>query len=115
MLQLFLPYPPSVNNYWGFSQSRRYLTAKAKAFKDEVYCKVIQSKVNKFGKSYIRVAIELYPPDKRRRDIDNPLKPLFDSLVSAGLIDDDSQIQELSVVRKEVIKGGLCRVVIEKI
>lgn len=115
MSELFLPYPPSVNNYWGFSQSRRFLTAKAKAFKSEVYYKVIQSKITKFGKSYIRIAVELYPPDKRKRDIDNPLKPLFDSLVASGLFDDDSQIKELIVVCKEVIKGGGCRVCIEKI
>lgn len=115
MLQLFLPYPPSVNNYWGFSQSRRYLTAKARAFKDEVHYKVIQSRYPSFGKSYIRVGVELYPPDRRKRDIDNPLKPLFDSLVASGLIEDDSQIQELIVVRKEVIKGGSCRISIEKI
>jgi crossover junction endodeoxyribonuclease RusA len=115
MLQLFLPYPPSVNSYWGFNQSKRFLNAKAKAFKQEVYYKVIQSKYPSFGRSCIRIAVELYPPDKRRRDIDNPLKPLFDSLVSANLFDDDSQIQELIVVRKEVIKSGCCRVSIEKI
>jgi crossover junction endodeoxyribonuclease RusA len=115
MFQLFLPYPPSVNNYWGFSQSRRFLTAKARAFKDEVHYKVIQSKYPKFSRSYIKVSVELYPPDRRKRDIDNPLKPLFDSLVAANLFDDDSQIQELVVVRKEVIKGGSCRVTIEKI
>jgi crossover junction endodeoxyribonuclease RusA len=115
MTELFLPYPPSVNNYWGFSKSRRFLTVKARSFKDEVCYKVIQSKVQSFGKSYIRVGVELYPPDRRKRDIDNPLKPLFDSLVAAGLFDDDSQIVELVVFRKEVIKGGSCRVTIEKI
>jgi crossover junction endodeoxyribonuclease RusA len=115
MLQLFLPYPPSVNNYWGFSRSRRFLTPKANTFKQLVHYKVLESKYPSFGRSYIRVGVELYPPDRRKRDIDNPLKPLFDSLVAAGLFDDDSQIVELVVFRKEVIKGGSCRVTIEKI
>ena len=115
MVQIFLPYPPSVNSYWGFQQSRRFLNAKAKVFKTEVHYKVLQTKCQPFGRARLRIAIELYPPDRRIRDIDNPIKPVFDSLVSSGLFDDDSQIDELAVLRKEVIKGGMCKVTIEKI
>jgi crossover junction endodeoxyribonuclease RusA len=40
---------------------------------------------------------EFYPPDSRRRDLDNVLKCTLDSLVHAGLMDDDSQIKHIDV------------------
>lgn len=53
------------------------------------------------------ICLDAYPPDKRRRDLDNILKPLLDSLVHAGLIEDDSQFDELHVLRKPACKPGL--------
>ena len=115
MLELLLPYPPSVNSYWGFRGSHRFLTKRANEFKELVLYKVMESKTKGFGKSRLSITVNLYPPDRRKRDIDNPIKPLFDSLVNAKVMDDDSQIFELTVLRHEVIKGGLCQVTIEKI
>ena len=115
MLELLLPYPPSVNTYWGFNGSHRYLTAKAKVFKQLVHYEVIKSKTRGFPLDRLCVEIHLYPPDRRVRDIDNPVKPLLDSLVQAKVMTDDSQIDRLVVVRNELKKGGLCRVILQKI
>ena len=54
----------------------------------------------------LRVELLLYPPDRRRRDIDNYAKSLLDSLTKAGVWEDDSQIDELTIKRCEIIKGG---------
>jgi crossover junction endodeoxyribonuclease RusA len=43
----------------------------------------------------------LYPKDRRRRDVDNVLKSLLDSLAHAGTMHDDSQIKVLHVVMNE--------------
>jgi crossover junction endodeoxyribonuclease RusA len=43
------------------------------------------------------VEIILYPPDARRRDIDNYNKALFDALTHAGIWEDDSQVQRMLV------------------
>lgn len=43
----------------------------------------------------LQVWLEAYPPDKRRRDIDNLLKAVFDSLQKSGIILDDSQIKSV--------------------
>ncbi len=42
-------------------------------------------------------ALELFPPDARVRDIDNPLKVIFDLLQKANYIKNDSQIKTLGV------------------
>jgi len=44
-------------------------------------------------------------PDKRKRDIDNYLKILLDSLTGKVWVD-DCQIDCIVISREEVIKGG---------
>jgi crossover junction endodeoxyribonuclease RusA len=110
---LVLPFPPSVNTYWGFHGSHRFLTNKAKAFK----CKVAHQfkLLNCQGLSVLRlkVTVELCPPDKRIRDLDNYAKSLLDALCQAGVFEDDSQIDYLLLVRGKQIKGGQCLVSIQ--
>ena len=102
------PYPPSVNSYWGFSGSHRFLTPKAKAFKAEVV--LVSIGHQKYGSDRLSVSITLNPPDKRIRDIDNSIKSLLDAMCQAGLFDDDSQVDKLLVERGAIVKGGLCKV-----
>jgi len=64
----------------------------------------------------IKLTVLLHAPDKRRRDIDNfGGKALLDALGYAGAYEDDSQVDILHIVRGEVIKGGMVKVVIEEI
>lgn len=112
---LTLPYPPSVNSYWGFKGSHRYLTAKAKLFKQEVWVAFKNSKHKGFGKDRLKVHIVLHAPDKRIRDLDNSIKSLFDAICQAGVFVDDSQIDEISVKRGGITKGGVCHIFIENI
>ncbi len=56
----------------------------------------------------LMVEIIIYPPDKRKRDMDNIKKALFDALQHAGLYKDDYQICDDHTVRiNKVVKGGL--------
>jgi crossover junction endodeoxyribonuclease RusA len=57
--------------------------------------------------------IDVRPPDRRRRDIDNLVKPVADALVRAGIIEDDSLVDVLSVWRDAPVKGGELRVTIQ--
>jgi crossover junction endodeoxyribonuclease RusA len=45
--------------------------------------------------------IDLYPPDRRRRDIDNTQKALLDSLAHGGAYHDDGQIDHLDIWRRK--------------
>lgn len=112
MLMLTLPHPPSVNTYWGFKGSHRYLTPKAKLFKQEVWIAFLNSKHIGFKDARLSITVNLYAPDKRVRDIDNPIKPLLDALTQAKVFNDDGQVDRLTVIRGEPTKGGLCTVII---
>jgi len=61
------------------------------------------------------VLILAYPPDNRRRDLDNLIKATLDSLQGANFFLDDSQIDKLSIDRMQIKKGGQLLVIIEEI
>jgi crossover junction endodeoxyribonuclease RusA len=58
------------------------------------------------GEARIGIYIEARPPDNRRRDLDNLNKAMLDALQKANLYDDDSQIDDLQLVRGPIIQGG---------
>jgi Holliday junction resolvase RusA-like endonuclease len=58
----------------------------------------------------VSFAVECYPPDRRRRDLDNLLKCLQDSVTAAGVLDDDSQIKRLEMEMFEPLPEGLVHV-----
>ena len=105
-IQIDLPYPPTLNKLYPSSKGgRRFLSGVGKAYKREVLLIVKQCNYKKI-QGRIKIDITAYPPDNRKRDLDNIVKIIFDSLDSAGLFDDDSQIDEFSVKRGPKIKNG---------
>lgn len=92
-----LPWPPSVNDYWGNGgRGRRYLKKKAREFREAVVC------MNKTPAEYkmlgdLEIDVILIPPDARKRDIDNFMKGPLDALRHAGVYEDDSQIKKKTV------------------
>ncbi len=53
----------------------------------------------------IRVRVDAFPPDKRKRDLDNIFKALLDALQWCKVFSDDSQIDELIITRQPSIEG----------
>ncbi|WP_159137369.1 RusA family crossover junction endodeoxyribonuclease, partial [Citrobacter braakii] len=53
-----------------------------------------------------------YPPDARRRDIDNYNKALFDALTHAGIWEDDSQIKRMLVEWGPIVPKGKVEITI---
>lgn len=115
MLILNLPLPPSVNHYWGQSGHRKYISKAGKEFKLAVQEYVIENRVPKLGDKRLEMQVTLYPKDRRKQDIDNRIKALWDALAEAGVYDDDSQIDILIVQRGMIRKGGGCTVFIEEL
>ncbi|WP_082259633.1 RusA family crossover junction endodeoxyribonuclease [Gilliamella sp. Nev5-1] len=106
MINLTLPYPPTVNHYWGTAGKRRYIKPQGIKFRNDVIGIVLQNKANKKLAERVMIDIKAYMPDRRKRDLDNINKAIFDALIHSGVIVDDEQIDVLHSERKEVFKGG---------
>ena len=113
MLVLSLPLPPSVNSYRTIFRNRMGISKAGKEFKAKVSDYVIEYKVPKLGAARLEMKVVLYPRDKRKQDIDNRIKALWDALGDAGVFDDDEQIDVLLIERGEIKKGGGCLVMID--
>ncbi|MCX8602654.1 MULTISPECIES: RusA family crossover junction endodeoxyribonuclease [unclassified Gilliamella] len=115
MIHLILPYPPTVNHYWGTVGKRRYIKADGIEFRNAVIAIVLQNKANKKLADRVMVNIKAYMPDRRKRDLDNINKAIFDALIHSNVILDDEQIDVLHSERKEVVKGGRIELFISKL
>ena len=112
---LLLPFPNSTNQHWRTARGRHYISSKGLKFRQAVL-KEAQLQGIKPLTGRLCVEVELYPPDRRRRDIDNfGGKSLMDALMYAGVFIDDEQVDKLTVERKEIVKDGKCKVHIKEI
>jgi Holliday junction resolvase RusA-like endonuclease len=111
MLDLELPYPPSLNHYWRRVGARTLLSRGGRAFREAVGSILAARGVQPLD-GPLAIAIDVYPPDCRRRDLDNLQKALLDALQHGGAYHDDSQIDELVIRRRDVLPEGMVRVIL---
>lgn len=113
-MQLELPYPPSINHYWRRVGPRTLISREGHRFRERVMAILAALRIQPLiGRLAVRV--EIYPPDNRRRDIDNVQKALLDAMQHGGAYGDDSQIVRLAIEKREPIEGGKTIVRIEKL
>lgn len=95
VIELQLPFPPSANRLW---RRAGHTIHKSKTYTDwlrEAGWQVIAQKAGGIAGPYT-LHIQAKRPDKRRRDIDNIIKPISDLLMSVGAVDDDSHCEMVS-------------------
>ena len=114
MVELELPYPPSVNHYWRRVGARTLISRGGRAFRETV-CTILAAYGVRPLDGPLEVEIDLYPPDRRRRDVDNTQKALLDALEHGGLFHDDSQVVHLDTWKRNIIAGGKTLVRVRKI
>lgn len=113
MIELSLPWPPTVNAYYRRHQGRVLISREGRAYRERVAKEVVVQKVPRFrADARLALTIEAHPPDRRNRDLDNLNKALLDSLEHTGVFPDDAQIDDLRVRRMPVEKPGRIRVTI---
>ena len=101
-MPLTLPYPPSVNHYWRRVGLHTLISREGRTFRRNV-CALLGGGGPRKPPSGGRIALAMdaFPPDRRRRDLDNIQKPVLDALEHAGVYEDDSLI-DLLVTRRRI-------------
>lgn len=113
-MDLSLPLPPSANHYYRRVGNATLISREGRRYRQTVSATLAAMRVQRLpGRLWVRVT--LYPPDKRRRDLDNALKCLLDALAHGGAYADDSQIDRLDIRRGPVTPGGGVHVVITEV
>jgi len=94
-----LPWPPTSNTYWRRNGGRYFISKRGIEYREHVYksCRIYKGLFDSSDK--ITVDIKAFPPDKRKRDLDNLFKSLLDSFQYCGIYKDDCQIDKLSIER----------------
>lgn len=115
-LRFTLPWAPSVNHYWhhivigGKFQKRRAsvrISEAGERYQKEAIASMREQKVPREAlKGRLAVSIVAYPPDRRVRDLDNVFKGVLDVLKMHRVIQDDGDIDELTIVRGICVSKG---------
>ena len=107
MISLKLPYPPTSNHIHTVVRGRKILSTAARAYYKVVAIEVLMqlgSVPELTGRLNVRIIATM--PDKRRRDLSNLIKVTEDAMQKAGVYKDDSQIDNLQIIRSAVEKPG---------
>ena len=111
---IVLPWPPSVNSYYRSVNGRAIMSKRGRAYRDAVMRAVRACGAAKHLDCRLAVEITLHPRDRRKFDIDNTVKAVFDGMQKAGVFLDDSQVDRLLVTRSTVEPGGVAVVKIKE-
>lgn len=114
MIEITMPWPPSVNTYWRTFQGRMIISAKGRDYREAVADQVLMQKAAKHYEGKLKVEIEAWRPDNRRRDLDNLLKAVLDALTHAGVWADDGLIVDLRIYWAENV-GGMLKIKVSEV
>lgn len=96
-ITLTVPYPPNANNLKAIftpprGRARMITSKKGREYFKAVAALMLQLGSPSLGDAPVHMDIQVYRPDRRKRDLSNVRKALEDALVKAGVIADDDQI-----------------------
>lgn len=110
ILKFELPFPPSINHYYLHTSNGVILGVQGKRFRRDVSLLLNRHKGYCGSERRLTLTINVFPPDKRKRDLDNLVKSTQDALQHAGIYGDDNQIDMLTVIRRHQVKHGCLQI-----
>lgn len=110
-----LPWPPGNNHLFSVFRGRKIKSKKGREYTALVNQCILETNQQYQLTGRLKVKILAYPPTRARRDLDNLFKAPLDCLTKAGVIADDSLIDDVRMVRCEVVKGGKLEIIITEL
>ena len=110
ILRFELPWPPSINHYYLHTANGVILGAKGKRYRRDAALLLHRLRDACGSEKRLSLTINAYPPDKRKRDLDNIVKAIQDALQYARVYHDDCQIDMLTVIRRNQVKDGAIQI-----
>jgi len=108
-IDIFLPFPPSINSFYSKTRNGLYISKKGSAFQQAGILSIKEQLGSIDIIDYkVHLSVVLYPKDKRVRDLDNYLKPLLDTITKSGIWMDDSLVDQLAIYRGAITSSGSC-------
>jgi len=105
MLEIRLPYPPTMNRAWRMVNGRMLISREGRLYRRQVGVILAANGVRPIP-GRLALAIHVRPLDQRRRDLDNVQKGMLDAMEIGGAYEDDSQVDLLVTRRGPVVAGG---------
>lgn len=114
-ITLTLPYSPSSNTLFPTGgDKKRHICTKYRQYRKNIYgCVLEQLGIFKPLAGPLVTTVGMYPPDRRRRDLDNTFKALFDALKYSSVFHDDDQIDGILAFKLAKVKPGQCLITLE--
>ena len=111
-----LPWPPSNNRYYRNLGDRVLISREGRRYGHHVQGIFWEKRYPApmlIGRLALRVIA--FPPNSRRRDLDNLWKALLDTLRKVGVYKDDDQIDKKAIERDRVVPEGKVIVYVQEI
>ena len=101
---LLLPYPPSTNRIWRYAKNRVYRSAEYKAWLAEGG-EALRKQAHETYTYPVSIEFRVGRPDRRRRDLDNTIKPTLDLLEAGNVLADDCLMHRMLALWVDDVTG----------
>jgi len=114
MIQIEIPFPPSMNRLWRASKGGGvYRSPEYAAWRKEAAWAIAAQSRGQSITGPFKITMLVVAPDKRHRDIDNLLKASLDAVAASGLIENDRHCRWIEA--RWVEDGAPCTLILEKL
>lgn len=105
ILTVTLPYPPSANRMWRHVGKKVLRSAEYEQWRRTSSAIIRMETRGKSLEGPYAMTVHVGRPDRRRRDIDNLVKPVGDVMVLAGAVEDDCNCQRVEAAWAADVTG----------
>lgn len=110
MIEFSMPFPPSVNQITAVVGGRKITSKRGRQYRSDAIAAIKAQYKGPTQTGRLALHVTLFPPCRRKRDIDNYSKGILDAITAAEVWADDELVDDIRVVRGPVTKGGACLV-----